>query len=82
MNSLPPAVSQCVPNAAQLNPHKCGNAEIASIVPYKLCILFKVVCIGFYESSLETDAVGTQGEDGSHDHGLFQVLIIAQPFIK
>ena len=39
-----------------------------------------MVCIGYFESSLETDAVGTKGEEGSHDHGLFQV--VAQPFIK
>ena len=31
-----------------------------------------MVCIGHYESGLETDAVGTKGEEGSHDHGLFQ----------
>ena len=37
---------------------------------YKITI--SVVCIGHYESGLETDAVGTKGEEGSHDHGLFQ----------
>ena len=31
-----------------------------------------VVCIGYYESGLETDAVGTQGAERSHDHGIFQ----------
>ena len=37
---------------------------------------FSVVCIGHYESGLQTDAVGTQGEDGTHDHGLFQVFFL------
>ena len=36
-----------------------------------------MVCIGHYESGLETDAVGTKGEEGSHDHGLFQAKTIA-----
>merc|ERR1712130_97367 len=35
--------------------------------------LANLVCIGHYESGLQTDAVGTQGEDGSHDNGLFQI---------
>merc|ERR1712012_89340 len=35
--------------------------------------LANLVCIGHYESGLETDAVGTKGEEGSHDHGLFQI---------
>merc|ERR1712029_55759 len=36
-------------------------------------LLLNLVCIGHYESGLETDAVGTKGEKGSHDHGLFQI---------
>ena len=65
--------------------HSAQHNLLLRLKQFMLCVrassrhksfFFSVVCIGHYESGLQTDAVGTQGEDGTHDHGLFQVFFL------
>ena len=65
--------------------HSAQHNFLLRLKQFMLCVrassrhksfFFSVVCIGHYESGLQTDAVGTQGEDGTHDHGLFQVFFL------